>query len=107
MPRPCHGRRDAEHHNAPVGDTRRYTIRLQDVHAGDAPRALTSPASLHRHLARSALLVAVLGLLPFLLDAHAAWRVLGTLVSVALVGRGLQLVWRRAFSTDPRHLTVS
>ncbi|WP_344687267.1 hypothetical protein [Blastococcus jejuensis] len=62
------------------------------------------PDSLHRHLLRTALIVGVLGVLPFVLDASATWQVLGTLVSLAMVTRSVQLVWRTAFSTDPRHL---
>ena len=59
---------------------------------------------LRRHLARALLLVAVLGVLPFALDAHAVWQVLGPVVSVAIALRSLQLVWRAVFSTHPRYL---
>ncbi len=60
-----------------------------------------------QHLSRTAVIVVVLGVLPFVLDAPAAWQVIGTLVSVVLVLRGLQLFWRAVFSTDPRHLAQS
>jgi hypothetical protein len=63
------------------------------------------PVPLRQHLLRTALVVLVLGVLPFAWGAHPAWQVLGTLVSVALVGRGLQLVWRAVFSTGPRRVT--
>ena len=59
---------------------------------------------LHPHLLRAALIVGVLGVLPFVLEAHATWQVLGPLVSVAVLARSLQLLWHTAFSTDPRHL---
>jgi hypothetical protein len=59
---------------------------------------------LQPHLTRAALLVVVLGILPFVLDAPVVWRVLGPLVAVAVLSRSLQLVWREVFSTDPRHL---
>ena len=62
------------------------------------------PDSLSEHLLRTALIVGVLGVLPFVLDAWATWQVLGAIVSLAMVTRSLQLVWRTAFSTDPRHL---
>ena len=65
------------------------------------------PARLRQHLARTAAIVVVLGVLPFVLDASAPWQVIGTLVSVVLVARSLQLVWRALFSTDPRHLARS
>jgi hypothetical protein len=55
-------------------------------------------------LTRAAVIVVVLGVLPFVLDAPGAWQVIGTLVSVAVGGRALQLVWRAVFSTDPRYL---
>ena len=61
-------------------------------------------AALPRHLLRSALVVMVMGVLPFVLDASATWQVLGTIVSVTLVTRSLQLIWQAVFSTDPRHL---
>ena len=50
-------------------------------------------------LARAALIVAVVGVLPFVLDAHVAWQVLGPLVAAAILCRSLQLVWREVFST--------
>ena len=62
------------------------------------------PGALRPHLLRAALIVAVLGVLPFALDAHTGWQVLGPLVSVAVLARSMQLVWQAAFSTDPRHL---
>jgi hypothetical protein len=51
-----------------------------------------------------ALIVVALGILPFVLQTGPLWRVLGTLVAVAMMLRSAQLVWRAAFSTDPRHL---
>jgi hypothetical protein len=75
------------------------------VHAIDAPRETPTRVPLRPHLARAALLVAVLGILPFVLDAHVVWQVLGPLVAVAILSRSLQLVWREVFSTDPRHVS--
>jgi hypothetical protein len=49
-------------------------------------------------------IVIVLGVLPFALDAGAAWQTLGPLVAAAFALRGLQLFWRHVCSTDPRHL---
>ena len=60
--------------------------------------------SARQSLARAAVIVVVLGALPFVWDAHPAWQVLGALVAVAVAGRAVQLAWRVAFSTDPRHL---
>jgi hypothetical protein len=68
------------------------------------PSTEPSPTPLGRHLARVALIVVALGILPFVLQTGPLWRVLGTLVAVAMVLRSAQLVWRAAFSTDPRHL---
>jgi hypothetical protein len=65
-----------------------------------------TPLPLPRQLARTVLLVVVLGVLPFALDAAPLWRIIGTTVAVVLVVRSLQLVWRAVFSTDPRHLTA-
>jgi hypothetical protein len=62
------------------------------------------PVRLRQHLVRTAVVVVVLGILPFLLEAPGAWQVMGTLTSVALVARSLTLTWRAVFSTDPRHL---
>jgi len=59
---------------------------------------------LRRHLTRAAVIVVVLGVLPFAWDAGAAWQVTGPLVTVAVVVRALQLVWRAVFSTVARHL---
>ena len=74
------------------------------MHAIDAPRRTPTRVPLRPYLIRAALVVAVLGILPFVLDAHVVWQVLGPLVAVAIVSRSLQLVWREVFSTDPRHL---
>jgi hypothetical protein len=62
------------------------------------------PVPLRQFLARAAVVVAVLGVLPFVLDAPGAWQFIGTSVSVALVARSMQLIWRAVFSTDPRYL---
>jgi hypothetical protein len=72
----------------------------QPAHSLEIP--LTEP--LRQHLTRAAVVVVVLGVLPFAWDAGPAWQMIGTLVSVAVVVRALQLVWRAVFSTDPRHL---
>jgi uncharacterized membrane protein YdbT with pleckstrin-like domain len=72
--------------------------------SNDTPPTDPRPA-LRQHLLRTAVIVAALGVLPFAWGAAPAWQVLGALVSVAMVIRSLQLVWRAAFSTDPRHLT--
>jgi hypothetical protein len=74
------------------------------MHAIDAPRDTPPRFPLRPHLARAALLVAVLGILPFVLDAHVLWQVLGPLVAVAILSRSVHLIWREVFSTDPRHL---
>jgi hypothetical protein len=47
----------------------------------------------------------VLGVLPFLWEAHLVWRLLGPVVAAVLLGRAGVLVWRAAVSTSPRHLT--
>ena len=73
------------------------------MHVIDAPRQTPSRVPLRAHLARAALIVVVLGVLPFVLDAHVAWRVLGPLVVVAILSRSLQLLWREVFSTSPRN----
>jgi hypothetical protein len=70
----------------------------------ETPPAEPAPAPLRHHLARAALIVVVLGVLPFAWDAHPAWQLLGTLVSVAVVTRSVQLVRRAVGSTDPRHI---
>jgi hypothetical protein len=67
--------------------------------------AEAAPAPLRQHLGRAAVIVLVLGVLPFVWDVHPAWQLLGAPVSLAVVARTLQLVWRAVFSTDPRHLT--
>ena len=71
----------------------------------ELPPARPAPTPLRQHLARAAVIVVVLGVLPFAWGAHPVWQLLGGLVSVAVVARALQLVWRAVFSTDPRHLT--
>ncbi len=71
--------------------------------ATDVPRGAPPRVPLRSHLARAALIVAVLGVLPVVLDAHVLWQVLGPLVAVALLSRSLRLVWREVFSTHPRH----
>jgi hypothetical protein len=63
------------------------------------------PAPLRQQLLRTAVIVLVLGVLPFAWDADPAWQLLGALVSIAMIVRSVQLVWRAVFSTDPRHLT--
>jgi hypothetical protein len=74
------------------------------VHQPTRSLDIPSTEPLRRHLTRAAVIVLVLGVLPFAWDAHPAWQLLGALVSVAVVVRALQLVWRAVFSTDPRHL---
>ena len=59
---------------------------------------------LRHHLTRAAVIVVVLGVLPFAWGAGPAWQAIGTLVAVAIGFHALQLVWRAVFSTDPRHL---
>jgi hypothetical protein len=65
-----------------------------------------SPAAetLRHHLIRAAVIVVVLGVLPFAWDVRPAWQAIGTLVAIAVGVRALQLIWRAVFSTDPRHL---
>jgi hypothetical protein len=58
-------------------------------------------------LVNSAVVAAVLGVLPFLWDVHLVRRLLGPVVAAMLVTRAGVLVWRAAVSTDPRHLTPS
>jgi hypothetical protein len=62
-----------------------------------------APTARH-HLVTTTLIVVVLGVLPFAWDAAAVWRVLGPIVSAAVLVRSLRLLWRDVFSTDPRHL---
>lgn len=57
------------------------------------------------YLRDTAVVVVVLGVLPFLWDAALVWRLLGPLVAVVLLGRAAVRAWRSAFSTHPRHLT--
>ncbi|HEV7211418.1 MAG TPA: hypothetical protein VGN47_06855 [Blastococcus sp.] len=56
------------------------------------------------HLVNTAVIVAVLGVLPFVAHTSEVWRVLGPALSGALVVRTLRLLWRDAFSTGSRHL---
>jgi len=69
-------------------------------------RDLDPPPARRRrpHLVNTAVIVAVLGVLPFVAHAPEVWRVLGPVLSGALVVRTLQLLWRDAFSTCSRHL---
>ena len=62
-------------------------------------------ASRRAFLANTAVVAVVLGVLPFLWEAHLVWRLLGPVVAAVLLGRAGVLVWRTALSTDPRHLT--
>ncbi|MGY1770938.1 hypothetical protein [Blastococcus sp. SYSU D00813] len=56
-------------------------------------------------LATTALLVLVLGVLPFLWDAPGVWRVLGPAAAALFAVHAVRVVWHEAFST--RHLTGS
>jgi len=69
-------------------------------------RDLDPPPARRRrpHLVNTAVIVAVLGVLPFVAHAPEVWRALGPVLSGALVVRTLQLLWRDAFSTCSRHL---
>ena len=71
----------------------------------ERPPAGSPPRSLRHHLARLALIVVALGVLPFVWGASPVWQLVGVLTSLAVGGRCLQLIWRTAFSTDPRHLS--
>ena len=77
---------------------------MHDLAYSSLPPSTEPRPPLRQHLLRTALIVTVLGALPFAWGAAPAWQVLGTLVSVMMVTRSLQLVWRATFSTDPRHL---
>ena len=68
-------------------------------------RDLDSPPPRRRrpHLVNTVVIVAVLGVLPFVAHASEVWRVLGPVLSGALVVRTLHLLWRDAFSTRSRH----
>jgi len=69
------------------------------------PSRVAWPAGSRRaFLANTAVVAVVLGVLPFLWEAHLAWRLLGPLVATVLAVRAGVVVWRAAFSTDPRHL---
>jgi hypothetical protein len=86
----------------------RGTLRLEAVHNLDTCRpTVTAELStpLGHLLLRIALIVVVLGVLPFLLDADPLWQLFGVLVSVVMSVRGAQLIWRGAFSTHPRHMS--
>jgi hypothetical protein len=56
-------------------------------------------------LANTAVVVVVLAVLPFRLDAHLVWRLLGPVVAAVLLVRAGVVVWRAAVSSHPRHLT--
>lgn len=56
-------------------------------------------ARLAQTLTTAALVVVVLGVLPFLWDAPAVWRVLGPVVAAAFAGHALRVLWQEAFST--------
>jgi hypothetical protein len=56
-------------------------------------------------LVNTAVVAVVLGVLPFLWEAHLVWRLLGPLAGGGLLARAGVVVWRAAFSTHPRHLT--
>jgi hypothetical protein len=62
-------------------------------------------ASRRGFVANTAVVAVVLGVLPFLWEAHLVWRLLGPAVAGALLTRAAVLTWRAAVSTDPRHLT--
>jgi hypothetical protein len=62
--------------------------------------------ALAQTLAGPALIVVVLGILPFTWDAPVVWKVLGPLVAAAYAVRALTTVWQQVFSTSPRHLHV-
>jgi hypothetical protein len=70
----------------------------------EIPPPEPAPVPLRQHLTRAAVIVLVLGVLPVAWDAHPTWQLLGALVAAAVAARSVQLVWRAAFSTDPRHL---
>jgi hypothetical protein len=74
--------------------------RLQPAVIGARARGGTSG----RPVLNIGVIVLVLGVLPFVLDAGVAWQTLGLLVAAAFALRGLQLFWRHVCSTDPRHL---
>jgi hypothetical protein len=74
------------------------------MHVIDPLRETPARTPLGEYLARTALIVAVLGVLPFALGADPAWQLLGTLVSLAMIVRSGQLAWRSIFSTDPQYL---
>jgi hypothetical protein len=65
-----------------------------------------APIPLRQQLLRTALIVLVLGVLPLAWGAEPAWQVLGVSVSLVMIARSVQLVWRAVFSTDPRHLAA-
>ena len=72
------------------------------------PVGIALPAGSRRaFLANTAVVAVVLGVLPLLWDAHLVWRLLGPVVAAVLLVRAGVVVWRAAFSTDPRHLTPS
>ena len=56
-------------------------------------------------LANTVVIAVVLGVLPFLWEAHLAWRLLGPAVSAVLLVRAGVVAWRAAVSTNPRHLS--
>ena len=66
----------------------------------------TGTAFRRSFLANTAVVAVVLGVLPFLLDAHPVWRLLGPAVAVVLLVRAGVVVRRAAVSTHPRHLTT-
>ncbi len=62
---------------------------------------------LTRPLINTAVIVLVLGVLPFAWDAAAGWKALGPLVAAVVAVHAARLIWQEVFSTDPRHLGAS
>jgi hypothetical protein len=75
----------------------------EDVRRGPAD---TRAGRLARQGRTTALLVLVLGVLPYAANAHPMWRLVGPLVAALFAVRWLQLCWQQVFGTDPRRLPL-
>lgn len=72
-----------------------------------APAASQSGIAITHLIAKTALVVVTLGVLPLAWDASVVWQVLGPLVALAVAAHTVRVVWQAAFSTAPRHLGTS
>jgi hypothetical protein len=64
----------------------------------------TSSSRLAQTVGTAAIVVLVLGVLPFAWDADVPWRVFGPVVALLFAAHAVRLVRLEVFSTSPRHL---